>query len=70
MFHEGLGVLLKGEGRNLVVLHPGSNYPGLNCWLIGWPERGTGAVVMSNGGVYGFLGAEVVEAIDHEYNRP
>jgi CubicO group peptidase (beta-lactamase class C family) len=69
-FWQGLGVFLMGEGRDRAFLHPGSNYPGLNCWLIGWPERGTGAVVMSNGGMYGFLGAEVVQAIDREYNTP
>jgi len=69
-FTEGLGVFLMGHGRDVAFLHPGNNYPGLNCWLIGWPERGTGAVIMSNGGVYGMLGAEIIHAVDNEYNRP
>jgi len=69
-FEEGLGVFLMNQGQDRAILHPGSNYPGLNCWLIGWPERGTGAVVMSNGGASEFLGVEIVEAIDNEYNGP
>lgn len=71
-FSEGLGVFLMGKGRNILFTHPGSNYPGLLCWLIGWPELGTGAVVMTNGaglenGI--FIAIEIVSAIDIEYNK-
>jgi CubicO group peptidase (beta-lactamase class C family) len=69
-FSEGLGVFLMGEGRDLMFTHPGNNYPGLNCWLIGWPERGTGAVVMSNGGMIGIVCVEIIYAVINEYNKP
>ena len=71
-FSEGLGVFLMGEGRDLLFTHPGTNYPGLFCWLIGWPELGTGAVVMTNGPgpVNGLvLAIEIVSAINNEYNQ-
>lgn len=68
-FDEGLGVLLMGEGKDLLFTHPGNNYPGLNCWLIGWPERGTGAVIMDNAANYGALAIEIVAAIKREYNK-
>ena len=67
-FDEGLGVFLMGEGKDLLFTHPGNNYPGLNCWPIGWPERGTGAVIMGNSGMYGRLNLEIITAINKEYN--
>jgi CubicO group peptidase (beta-lactamase class C family) len=66
---EGLGVFLTGEGRDLLFMHPGSNLPGLNCWLIGWPERGTAAVVMTNGAKGEVLAMEIISAINLEYNK-
>lgn len=68
-FYQGLGVFLMGEGKNLAFTHPGNNYPGLNCWPMGWPERGTGAVIMCNAGMYGILNIEIVSAINREYNQ-
>jgi CubicO group peptidase (beta-lactamase class C family) len=68
-FDEGLGVFLMGEGKDLLFTHPGNNYPGLNCWLIGWPERGTGAVIMSNAANFGLLSVEIICAINNEYNQ-
>lgn len=68
-FKEGLGVFLMGEGKDRLFTHPGNNYPGLNCWLIGWPERGTGAVIMGNSGMYGRLNIEIISAINMEYNK-
>ena len=67
-FDEGLGVFMMGEGKDLLFTHPGNNYPGLNCWPIGWPERGTGAVIMGNSGMYGRLNLEIITAINKEYN--
>jgi CubicO group peptidase (beta-lactamase class C family) len=67
-FSEGLGVLLKGEDKDLLFTHPGSNNPGLICWPIGWPKNGTGAVVMTNGANGLFLAIEIIEAINIEYN--
>jgi CubicO group peptidase (beta-lactamase class C family) len=67
-FEEGLGVFLMGEGKDLMFTHPGNNYPGLNCWPVGWPARGTGAVVMGNSGMYGRLNMEIITTINKEYN--
>lgn len=67
-FSEGLGVLVMGEGKNLSFTHPGSNLPGLNCWLIAWPERGTAAIVMTNGAAGEVLAMEIIAAIIMEYN--
>ncbi|RKZ11791.1 hypothetical protein DRQ50_13000 [bacterium] len=59
---EGLGVLLMGEGDDRVFALPGSNLPGLNCWLMGWPEKGRGIVVMTNGARGELLAMEVITA--------
>jgi CubicO group peptidase (beta-lactamase class C family) len=67
---EGLGVILYGEGENFVFVHPGSNYPGMNCWLIGYPETGRGAVIMTNGAMGEVLAMEIIAAINREYNKP
>ena len=66
---EGLGVFLKGEGKNLIFFHPGGNLPGLNCWLIGWPNRGTGAVIMTNSAKGEILAIEVISSINREYSK-
>jgi len=68
-FSEGLGVFLMGEGRELSFTHPGTNNPGLNCWLIGWPKSGTGAVIMTNGANGILLAIEIVNAFNKEYNE-
>ena len=68
-FDEGLGTFLMGEGKDFLFANPGNNYPGLNCWLIGWPERGTGAVIMDNAANYGLLSVEIISAINREYNK-
>jgi hypothetical protein len=57
------------EGRDLLFTHPGSNNPGLQCWLIGWPERETGAVIMTNGANGMFLEIEIINAVIREYNN-
>lgn len=68
-FDQGLGVFVMGEGEDLYFCHPGSNNPGLQCWLIGWPGRGTGAVIMTNGANGVFLEVEILNAFINEYNR-
>jgi len=68
-FFQGLGVFLMGEGKDLVFTHPGENYPGFISWLMGWPERGTGVVIMTNGAQGFMLAIEIVSAIHLEYNR-
>ncbi len=66
----GFGVLLHGEGEELKFVHPGNNFPGANCWLIGWPEKGLGAVIMTNGASGEVLALEIISSIGMEYNRP
>jgi CubicO group peptidase (beta-lactamase class C family) len=68
-FDEGLGVFIMGKGKDLLFTHPGNNYPGLNCWPVGWPKRGTGVVVMGNSGMYGRLNIEIIAAVNQEYNK-
>jgi hypothetical protein len=67
-FYEGLGVFLMGEGEDLVFTHPGENFPGFISWLMGWPERGTAAVIMTNGAQGFLLAVEIISAIHREYN--
>ncbi|UCE58387.1 MAG: beta-lactamase family protein [Phycisphaerales bacterium] len=66
---EGLGVFLIGEGKDFVFMHPGENRPGLISWLIGWPERGAGVVVMSNGIKGRLLSMEITSALNSEYDK-
>jgi CubicO group peptidase (beta-lactamase class C family) len=67
-FTQGLGAFIAGEGEELHFCHPGSNNPGLQCWLTGWPERGTGTVIMTNGANGIFLEIEIINAVIQEYN--
>lgn len=67
---EGLGVLLRGTGQDLSFLHPGDNYPGASCWLVGFPGLGKGAVIMTNGAKGNLLAMELLAAIGKEYHWP
>lgn len=67
---EGLGVLLQGEGRAMAFLHPGDNFPGSSCWLVGYPEAGVGAVIMTNGAKGNMLAMEILSSISKEYGWP
>jgi CubicO group peptidase (beta-lactamase class C family)/glyoxylase-like metal-dependent hydrolase (beta-lactamase superfamily II) len=67
---QGLGVMLMGEGKNFSFAHPGSNYPGTTCWLVGYPELGKGAVIMANGAKGDLLSLEILPAISNEYGWP
>jgi CubicO group peptidase (beta-lactamase class C family) len=67
---DGLGILLHGQRRSLSFLHPGDNWPGATCWLVGYPESGQGAVVMTNGAKGNRLAMEIVRAIAQEYGWP
>jgi CubicO group peptidase (beta-lactamase class C family) len=64
---EGLGVMLYGTDEDLIFAHPGSNYPGMNCWLLGNPNVGKGAVTMTNGAMGEVLCMEIISAIIREY---
>lgn len=67
---DGLGTFICGKGQNFLFLHPGSNYPGATCWLIGSPESGKGAIIMTNGAMGDLLSMEIITAIRNEYNWP
>lgn len=66
---EGMGAFLYGEGDDLVFLHPGGNSPGMNCWLFGYPKKGRGAVIMTNGASGEILAMEIISAVNREYAR-
>jgi CubicO group peptidase (beta-lactamase class C family) len=67
---EGLGVFLRGEGDALMFLHPGGNTPGANCFPLGLPEVGKGAVIMTNGLNGEVLFMELLASIMREYDWP
>jgi len=67
---EGVGVILRGEGKNFSFLHPGGNDPGATCWLEGVPETGRGVVIMSNGAMGDVLSFEILYPIIEKYGWP
>ncbi|MFC2151506.1 SUMF1/EgtB/PvdO family nonheme iron enzyme [Bacteroidota bacterium] len=67
---EGLGVFLQGKENYLSFYHPGGNYPGSECWLMGYPETGQGVIIMANGAKGSLLAMEIIPAISKEYNWP
>ena len=67
---DGLGIFIKGQGAALAVLHPGNNFPGSISWLIGFPEQGSGAIVMLNGANGEGLALEILAALGRVYGWP
>jgi len=67
---DGLGMFIKGQGEALTVLHPGKNFPGSICWMIGFPEQGRGAIVMLNGANGEGLALEILTALGRVYGWP
>jgi len=67
---EGVGVILRGEGKDFSFLHPGGNDPGATCWLEGVPESGRGIVIMSNGAMGDVLSLEILYPVIEEYKWP
>jgi len=64
---EGVGVILRGEGKDFSILHPGGNDPGATCWLEGVPASGKGVVIMSNGALGDVLSLEILYPVIEEY---
>ena len=64
--NRGLGFRVSDSGKDFLISHSGSN-AGFRCILTVYPERGQGAVIMTNGenGVY--LYEEILRAIAVEY---
>jgi len=67
---EGLGVFLQGSGKDFSFLHPGGNDPGATSWLVGYPELGKGAVIMTNGAKGDLLSLEILPALAKTYGWP
>ncbi len=67
---QGLGVFIIDDEENMYFTHPGTNNPGAVCALIGNPESGDGAVIMSNGIGAELLHLEILAGIAAEYNWP
>lgn len=67
---DSLGMFVKGQGPSLTILHPGNNDPGSVCWLIGFPERRQGAIVMLNGNTGEMLAFEILTALMRVYDWP
>jgi len=67
---DGLGLFIKGQGPGLAILHPGNNFPGSICWLIGFPGRREGAIFMLNGANGEALAFEILMALSRVYEWP
>ncbi len=69
----GLGFKVTGQGKALAFFHDGSN-AGYKATLIGHPETGDGAVILTNGDQGYQLGQEILRGIALTYgwsdNRP
>jgi CubicO group peptidase (beta-lactamase class C family) len=66
---HGLGPGVEGTGRDARFSHGGAN-EGFRCFFIAYPERGQGAVVMTNSDGGGALASEILRAIAEEYDWP
>jgi CubicO group peptidase (beta-lactamase class C family) len=65
----GLGFSVKGSGRDFQFSHGGGN-EGFRCYLLAYPERGQGAVIMTNGELGGELFTEILRSLSVEYGWP
>ena len=63
------GFSIRGEGPKRAFGHAGAN-AGFRCAMLLFPERGQGAVVMTNGDGGGVLVREVLRAIGEQYGWP
>jgi len=64
--NNGLGLFMEGEDFNFYFGHNGSN-EGFRCILIAYPEKGNGAVIMTNSDDGWQLYSEILRSIDSEY---
>ena len=65
----GLGLFLDGTGKSASFSHGGVN-EGFECYLIGFPEKGQGAVLMTNAGGGQALINELLESLRAENGWP
>jgi CubicO group peptidase (beta-lactamase class C family) len=62
----GLGLFLNYEGENFRFSHGGGN-KGFKCILAGYPEKGQGVAIMTNGDRGNLLFVEILRSIAAEY---
>jgi CubicO group peptidase (beta-lactamase class C family) len=67
--NQGLGWRLAGQGRDARFEHSGDT-DGFECAVVDYPERGQGAVVMTNGARGDRLAQEILRGIAKEYGWP
>jgi len=67
---EGLGVFIFNGEKTFSFGHPGDNYPGSTCWLMGAPSAGKGIVIMTNGANGLPVAMEIFNAVKKEYGWP
>jgi CubicO group peptidase (beta-lactamase class C family) len=65
----GLGLFIKGSGQDLSFSHSGGN-EGFRCFILAYPVRGQGAVIMTNGDLGGDLFTEILRSLSAEYGWP
>jgi CubicO group peptidase (beta-lactamase class C family) len=65
----GLGLFIRGSGRDFQFSHSGGN-EGFRCHMMAYPERGQGAVIMTNGDLGGDLMSEILRSLAAEYGWP
>ncbi|MHC4215900.1 MAG: serine hydrolase domain-containing protein [Planctomycetota bacterium] len=66
----GFGAILMGENDAFCFMHPGSNNPGNECWLMANPTAGKGAVIMTNGARGMLLNLQMIASISLVYDWP
>lgn len=66
---HGIGPQVAGAGDSLRFLHGGAN-AGFRGVFVGFAERGSGAVIMTNADAGGTIGSELLLAIAAEYGWP
>jgi len=70
MVDEGVGVFNNGNGPSVSFYHPGQGLPGTTSWIIGYPQTGQGAVVLTNGEKGLEVTQEIISLIKTRYNWP
>jgi CubicO group peptidase (beta-lactamase class C family) len=65
----GLGLFIRGSGQDLSFSHSGGN-EGYRCYMLAYPRRGQGAVIMTNSDLGGDLLPEILRSLSAEYGWP
>ncbi len=67
--NQGLGFFIADEGDNLHFYIRGKN-KGFSCFLVGYPVKGQGVVIMANSENGEYLIDEILRAVSEAYNWP